>query len=209
MSKAALYKKFRIKAGDQLLLVNAPENYADALGPLPDGVQLHQELEDPQQVHWFVKTKKEVDNQVKKISKIINNGALLWVYFPKGSSKMQIDLTRDKGWDALNALGLQMLSLVSLDAIWSAFAMKKRSEEKEITAKENFHVEEYLDKEKRIVKLPADLAELLKYHVNLKEKFEALSFTSRKEFVIWILTAKKEETRRSRIHQLIDKLSRL
>lgn len=31
----------------------------------------------------------------------------LWTTIPKGSSKMQTDLTRDKGWEILNGLDLK------------------------------------------------------------------------------------------------------
>jgi hypothetical protein len=49
---------------------------------------------------------------------------LLWVSFPKGSSKMQTDLTRDKGWEALHQLELKWVNLISVNAVWSAFCLR-------------------------------------------------------------------------------------
>ena len=45
-------------------------------------------------------------------------------FVPKGSSKIQTDLTRDKGWDVLQGLNLKWLTLVSVDDTWSAFALR-------------------------------------------------------------------------------------
>jgi hypothetical protein len=45
--------------------------------------------------------------------------------YPKGSSKRQSDLTRDKGWDSLRDQDLMWLSLISIDDAWSAFSLRK------------------------------------------------------------------------------------
>ena len=39
----------------------------------------------------------------------------VWICYPKGSSKIQTDLTRDKGWQPLDGGDLMWLSLVSID----------------------------------------------------------------------------------------------
>jgi hypothetical protein len=48
--------------------------------------------------------------------------SLLWISFPKGSSKIQTDLTRDKGWDSVR--DLKWVTLVSVDETWSAFSLR-------------------------------------------------------------------------------------
>jgi hypothetical protein len=50
--------------------------------------------------------------------------SLLWVSFPKASSGIQTDLSRDKGWETLEGTGLKWISLVSVDPTWSAFALR-------------------------------------------------------------------------------------
>jgi hypothetical protein len=37
---------------------------------------------------------------------------------------LQTDLTRDKGWEPLEGSDLLWLSLVSIDATWSAFGLR-------------------------------------------------------------------------------------
>ena len=48
----------------------------------------------------------------------------IWISYPKGTSKMQTDLTRDKGWEPLEGSDLMWLSLVSVDDTWSAFGLR-------------------------------------------------------------------------------------
>jgi hypothetical protein len=64
-----------------------------------------------------------------------------------------------------------------------------------------------LDTEDRIVDVPMDLKEKFKRHLQAKKFFESLSYTNKKEFATWIISAKKSETREKRIKETIHKLS--
>jgi len=59
------------------------------------------------------------------------------------------------------------------------------------------------DKAERVVNVPDDLMAAMEV-VGVKSFFSGLSFTHQKEYVQWILDAKKEETRRSRIKKAIE-----
>ncbi|MDB5281365.1 MAG: hypothetical protein JWO06_440 [Bacteroidota bacterium] len=61
------------------------------------------------------------------------------------------------------------------------------------------------DKEERKVEVPADLEKLLKKN-KLSAVFDKMSFTHKKEWVLWINDAKKEETRLRRMEKVIEKL---
>jgi len=63
----------------------------------------------------------------------LNAQSMLWISFPKGTSKIQTDLTRDKGWESLKALDLKWITLISVNETWSAFALRpyKEGEKKE------------------------------------------------------------------------------
>jgi uncharacterized protein YdeI (YjbR/CyaY-like superfamily) len=58
------------------------------------------------------------------------------------------------------------------------------------------------------VKLPADIAAALKKNKKAAGLFDALSFTNKKEYLEWIVTAKREETRTERIKGTIDRLGK-
>lgn len=63
------------------------------------------------------------------------------------------------------------------------------------------HVILQKDEEPRTVEAPPQLREWLDKHPGEREFFEALSYTNRKEYVQWIMTAKKEDTRERRLNK--------
>ena len=60
------------------------------------------------------------------------------------------------------------------------------------------------DTEERVVEVPADFAAALNDNNVAKEIFEKMSFTHRREYVEWITSAKKSETREKRIGKAVD-----
>ena len=131
MPESTLAKKMKLKPNAKAAVINAPENYVEelrhdtALSPTLRGkfdwIQL------------FVRNKAELDALAPKAAKALRTESMLWISFPKGSSKIQTDLTRDKGWESLQALDLKWLTLISVNETWSAFALRpyKEGEEKQ------------------------------------------------------------------------------
>jgi len=62
-------------------------------------------------------------------------------------------------------------------------------------------------KERKDVNIPSDFLKALKSG-KLDKKFESLAFSYRKDYVNWIESAKKEETRNSRIKKALEKISK-
>lgn len=75
-------------------------------------------------VQVFVLSAAELAERLPQVVSALKPESLLWISFPKGSSKMQTDLTRDKGWDALVPYRLKWTSLISVNETWSAFALR-------------------------------------------------------------------------------------
>ena len=63
------------------------------------------------------------------------------------------------------------------------------------------------DAGERTVDVPPDLAAALASHPEAAARFEAMALTHRKEYAAWIASAKKPETRRRRLDQVIDRIS--
>jgi len=82
--------------------------------------------------------------------------------------------------------------------------------EHRLNAKVNYgdivNVKIWEDKDIRIVEIPEDFEDALKSFSNIKEYFDKMSYTHRKEFVEWINSAKKVETRVNRIDKAINML---
>jgi len=65
-----------------------------------------------------------------------------------------------------------------------------------------------VDREKRIVTAPKDLQKLLAKNAKARAAFDALSFSHRKEYVVWVVEAKKPETRAARVTKTVEMLAR-
>jgi hypothetical protein len=123
-SPAPLAKKLKLKAGARAAVIGAPEGYAERLGP-PAGTTVATTLDGP--LDWiqvFVASSGELAALVPGITKAVARDGLVWISYPKGSSKRQTDLTRDRGWESLQGTDLMWLSLVSVDDTWSAFSLR-------------------------------------------------------------------------------------
>ena len=125
MADNPLAKKLKLKPGQRAACLGAPASYLPALGPLPADVTVADKLSGKfDRIQLFVKTKAEVDRLAPRAAKALQPESTLWITSPKGASKIQTDLTRDKGWEALRALDLKWLVLVSVDDTWSACALR-------------------------------------------------------------------------------------
>ena len=63
------------------------------------------------------------------------------------------------------------------------------------------------DEEERTVEVPEEFAKRMK-KAGVREFFDALSYTNRKEYCRWLTEAKKEETRAARLEKSIEMLKK-
>ena len=126
MAQSPLAKKLKLKPGASAAVINAPQDYVDelkhdtAMSPTLNG-----------KFDWiqiFVQSKSELDALAPKAAKALKPESMLWISFPKGTSKIQTDLTRDKGWEGVRDLDLKWITLVSVNETWSAFALRRYKE---------------------------------------------------------------------------------
>ena len=205
--------KLKIKSKNVLLTLNAPGDFKKGLKDLPAGVRINDSAKDYDQVHWFVMSQAQLDKQMSKVMKLVKPGVIVWVYYPKGTSKIQTDLTRDQGWDHLLKEGdkLTWISLISFDETWSVFGFRAKTEadqKKEAKPAPEREIFRWVNAQTKEVKLPEDLAAALKKNKKQADYFDTLSFTNKKEYLEWIVTAKREETRYERIKGAIERLGK-
>jgi len=203
-------QKLKIKENFTLLAINAPADFKKNIGELPKGVKISADSKNYNQVHWFVMNKAQMDKELTRVLKLIQEQVILWIYYPKGTSKLQTDLTRDKGWDdLLKHDELSWISLISFDDTWSTFGsrLKTKADKKREEKPKERPIFDYVDPETKSVRLPDDLAIAFKKNKKQEDFFKSLSFTNKKEYIEWIITAKKEETRAQRVKGIMERLA--
>lgn len=207
----ALSDKLKIKEGTGIYVIHAPVDFEKTLGKLPKGSSILNSSKGATQIHWFVKNKAQLERELEKTLKLVKEGVTLWIYYPKTSSGIQTDLTRDKGWDKFLAHDeMHWLSLISFDETWSAFAcrLKKESDLKKENKTSERPINDFIDPVKKTVRVPEDLQKALKKNKKLETLFNSFAYSHRKEYVEWVVSAKRKETRAKRIQGILERLGK-
>jgi hypothetical protein len=121
MTENALTKKLQIKPGQRVLFLRPPQGYVESLGPLPDGVTV---VDGPPGtldfVQFFVRDRVELAKYAPVALAAIRPDGVLWIAYPKQSSRVKRDITRDRGWEPVTAAGLRPVTQIAIDETWSA-----------------------------------------------------------------------------------------
>ncbi len=118
VSGAPLGKKLGLKAGQRAVILGAPEGYERRL----EGAKASGKGEV---VLVFARDSRALAGLAKKAAAALADGGALWVAYPKKTSGIATDLSRDAGWDALKKEGWEGVSLVAVDERWSAMRFKR------------------------------------------------------------------------------------
>ena len=208
---SALAKKLQIKPGTKWLIVNAPQQYEEILEPLPANASISTIPDGEfQGIQLFVQNSGQMADDLNLIASLLKKDTIFWVCYPKKSSGIKTDLEMTGNWDVAARYGLTTVAAISINEIWTGVRLKptaelKPSEVRNDAIKQNDYAQ-YIDPEKKTVTLPPDLKEALEKEVIALANYTALSYSNRKEYIIWILTAKQEKTRMERIVKAIEKL---
>lgn len=73
----------------------------------------------------FVITQAELDSASEKLSLACQGDAVLWIAYPKGTSKKyRCEFNRDSGWSVLGAAGFEPVRQVAIDEDWTALRFR-------------------------------------------------------------------------------------
>jgi hypothetical protein len=119
-SGTPLLKKLGVKPGFRLFVLQPPLHYFEWLAPLPGDLEI---LETPRKpldfIHLFVKGKKEFEKALSSNKKFLKKDGMLWVSWPKKSSKVETDLDENVIRDFGLAQGLVDIKVCAVDETWS------------------------------------------------------------------------------------------
>ena len=153
----------------------------------------------------FAISKHQLRDILKDVLPALNENAKLWIAYPKLTSKIVSDLSRDCNWECVAQLGYEGVRMISLDHVWCAMRFKKAEQVKHIF-EDTIH-SEFVDKNARVITTPYELENLFIVNTEAKAFFDGLSFSNKKEYVVWINGSKKEDTKLARLKSTIEKLN--
>lgn len=128
-SGTPLAKKLGIREGANIVAVDAPEDYLDLLDPLPARVSFSSEVDlSTDIVHIFSASRSDLSTALADFRKILDPRAMVWVSWPKKSSKVPTDITEDVIREVALPLGFVDVKVCAVDQTWSGLKLVVRKE---------------------------------------------------------------------------------
>lgn len=127
-SGTPLPKKLGIKAGSRVLLARAPQNFAETLNPLPEGVRfLTRYGAGVDLILWFVRTEGELKAGIEMWADRVGQGGI-WILWEKKGSESYAGLSQARVRRVGLDTGLVDYKIAAVDDRWSGlkFALRKK-----------------------------------------------------------------------------------
>lgn len=120
-SGTPLAKKLGFKPGFRCCVIGAPKTYLGALAPLPEGVVFVDEISEDalDLIHIFTAERSELENLFPELKAGLKKNGMLWISWPKKSSRLTTDLAREDVREIGLAGGLVDTKVCAVDEIWS------------------------------------------------------------------------------------------
>ncbi|MYD29482.1 MAG: hypothetical protein F4X03_11355 [Dehalococcoidia bacterium] len=125
MPTKPLAERMHLRAGERLLLVNAPDGYGTTLAA-PESVEVAHTPEGTFDViQVFVTTRSALEAESPRLKALLKPDGKLWIAYPKGTSThLTADINRDDIRRYALTVGLQTVAQVAVDDDWSAIRCK-------------------------------------------------------------------------------------
>lgn len=125
-----IFKKLQFKGHSPLCVLHSPDSFQIHLQEMREVTEIHDNPAPGQQYPFYLAFyvhAAEFEQGVEGLDDCLGEDALLWIAYPKKSSKRyKSDIHRDSTvWQALGALGFEGVRQVAIDEDWSALRFRK------------------------------------------------------------------------------------
>jgi len=125
----AIFQKLNFKGQAAVYVLAAPDSFGVALDEMRTVTEVKTSLGRARGVAFalcFATKQSEVDRFADQVAKATSGDAVVWVAYPKGSSKKyKCEFNRDTGWDGMGANGFEPVRQVAIDEDWSALRFRR------------------------------------------------------------------------------------
>jgi hypothetical protein len=128
-SGTPLSAKLGIKAGYEIHLVGAPDEYLKLVEPIPEDVKIAARLSrNTDLVHVFTSRKSELAKALHSYRGKLKPNAVVWVSWPKKAAKVPTDITEDTVREVALPLGFVDIKVCAVTEVWSGLKLVIRKE---------------------------------------------------------------------------------
>lgn len=133
-SATPLIKKLGIKPGMKIIFINEPASLYKELGNLPENINVLKEMDDRSSIledsfdyiHFFTTFRTDLEIFFKQILKYLKKDGMIWVSWPKRSSRVTTDLDENIIREIGLKAGLVDIKVAAIDDVWSGLKFVHR-----------------------------------------------------------------------------------
>ena len=121
-SGTPLAKKLGLKDGMSVITRHSPQDYAEYFAELPDirCVETTPKPDSIDFIHIFCQRFEQLDADYPALKAALKKNGLIWISWPKKSSKIETDVTRESLRSYVLKRGLVDVKVFAIDEDWSA-----------------------------------------------------------------------------------------
>lgn len=119
-SGTPLAKKLGIKEGFKILVLHEPKGYLDLFSDLPENLEWVKDSKIKKDlVHYFTDSTAKLRKDISQLRNEIEQNGIIWISWPKKSSKMSTDLNGNIVREIGLQNGLVDIKVCAVDETWS------------------------------------------------------------------------------------------
>ncbi len=124
-SGTPLWKKLGFKPGMTVALIDPPAHYESLLPDRPKDMRFSTSAKGSDAIHLFITNVKGL-GQIARLAPHLPPASMLWVSWPKLSSRLSTGLSEDDIRKAALATGLVDIKVCAVDQDWSGLKLTRR-----------------------------------------------------------------------------------
>jgi Protein of unknown function (DUF3052) len=130
-SGTPLVKKLGLRSGARLYLRDAPQHYAQLLGPAFSELHRMRRMSaDTDVAHLFATQRSQLQAALADVRRTMRDDAVIWVSWPKKASGVATDITEGVVRELALPTGLVDIKVCAVDETWSALKLVLRRSER-------------------------------------------------------------------------------
>jgi hypothetical protein len=122
-SGTPLSKKLGIKEGFIISVFNQPEYYFNLFTDLPQIKITKDKKTKKDFIHFFVTKEKDLVKEINDLKEQIVQNGMIWIFWPKKTSKVKTDITEDVIRNIALKNGLVDVKVCAVDEVWSGLKL--------------------------------------------------------------------------------------
>ncbi|MEQ9288120.1 MAG: DUF3052 family protein [Cyclobacteriaceae bacterium] len=127
-----LEKKLGFKEKFKIMLVNQPDYYFELFTHIPQDMEFTSDRSVKKNIiHYFAKSAADLASDIPEMRKMIEENGMIWVSWPKKSSKVPTDLDENMVRDIALANGLVDIKVCAVDEVWSGLKLVIRLKDRQ------------------------------------------------------------------------------